>query len=59
MLKERPPHSLQQKVDSSMAVPCAAVGSPQPTVQWYRNAVLVNNTDRFVQVGIYFLLTLF
>jgi len=48
MLKESPPHSMEQKVESWMTVPCVAVGSPQPTVHWYRNAVHVNNTDRSV-----------
>ena len=48
MLKESPPRSVQQKVESEMSLPCAAGGSPQPTVQWYRNADLVTNTDRSV-----------
>lgn len=46
MLKQSPPYRMEQKVDSEMLVPCDATGSPQPTVDWYRNAVHVNNTDR-------------
>jgi len=53
MLKESPPHSVEQKVESQMSMPCAATGSPQPTVQWYRNAVRINNTDRSVQDNVF------
>jgi len=49
MLIESPPHSVEQKVESAVSLACAAAGSPRPAVQWYRNAELVNNTDRSVQ----------
>ena len=49
ILKESPPHSVEQKVESWISLPCAAAGSPQPSVHWYRNAVPINNTDRSVQ----------
>jgi len=47
MLTESPPHSVDQKVESHMSLPCAATGSPHPAIHWYRNAELVNNTNRF------------
>jgi len=53
MLTESPPHSVEQKVESWISLPCAASGSPQPTVQWYCNAVPVNNTDRSVQRSVF------
>ena len=49
MLIESPPHSVEQKVESAVSLSCAAAGSPRPAVQWYRNAELVNNTDRSAQ----------
>jgi len=53
MLIESPPHSVKQKVESAMSLPCAATGSPQPAVHWYRNAQLVNNTDRSSQDSLF------
>jgi len=47
LLIERPAPSIKQLVESWLLVPCAASGSPAPSVHWFRNAVHINNTRRF------------
>jgi len=51
-LRLTPPADIDHQVETRLVVPCLAVGTPRPAISWYRNAVLINNTARFVDVHV-------